>query len=557
MNTSNQAVEHEKFEQWAVSQGFSITRGSQGLYTSLRTNQLFSGWLGRATLASPPEVAQGVVTDAREPSGGHYTGFTNEKGEAVNVGASARGNHTIDIDLCREGEKVFEHSVSSLEARNLAAAMAGVCHFENPLAATRAPVAVNKFGGALAMQVLQSDLYHQLNGLERAECDELIARWLDKPPAAPGGSVGASREQDSFHLANAGSGEVQWVPVSERLPEREPGQKVSREVLVYDGKRVKTWRVSYEHQHPDFDYGGPKTPVFENANATHWMDTPPPPSHPAPAQKVVPVAEPVEWDGKLNDMLQRALNALYLECPPEVVNELEHTVREGFRAVCTDRATLQHMLKAALAKLPVEDGGTMIATPASVPAVGGEDEQAVIEAAREWSGERFVRDWGDAELMKAICTLDGDWPGCEECDHECDEPCMPATVAQMHRSIDNQIAQLIHEGKLLAYDGYTPPEGFQPYPPRRKTIPIALAAQPTTPGPVAQGEARQDSFHSDSGDRDRVQARLLTTDEILQALVAAVNDRVRRSPNEIVQRKFCEVNNIRILSTSAVSGSGS
>ncbi len=71
---------------------------------------------------------------------------------------------------------------------------------------------------------------------------------------------------------------ARWIPVTERLPEREPGEKVSREVLVFDGKKVKTWRVSYEHQHPDHDYGGPKIPVFENANATHWMDKPPPPT---------------------------------------------------------------------------------------------------------------------------------------------------------------------------------------------------------------------------------------------------------------------------------------
>lgn len=33
-------------------------------------------------------------------------------------------------------------------------------------------------GYALAMRVLQSDLYHQLDALERAECDELIQRGM-------------------------------------------------------------------------------------------------------------------------------------------------------------------------------------------------------------------------------------------------------------------------------------------------------------------------------------------------------------------------------------------
>lgn len=35
------------------------------------------------------------------------------------------------------------------------------------------------FGCSLAMAVLQSPLYRQLDEKERAECDELIARWLD------------------------------------------------------------------------------------------------------------------------------------------------------------------------------------------------------------------------------------------------------------------------------------------------------------------------------------------------------------------------------------------
>lgn len=102
--------------------------------------------------------------------------------------------------------------------------------------------------------------------------------------------------------------------------------------------------------------------------------------------------------------------------------------------------------------------------------------EAVLEAAREWSSERTIKDWAEADLMKAVSTLDGDWPGCEECDHQCDEPCMPATVAQQHACVDRQIAQLIHEGKLFAHEGHTPPEGFQPYPPRRKNSPIAGAA---------------------------------------------------------------------------------
>lgn len=77
----------------------------------------------------------------------------------------------------------------------------------------------------------------------------------------------------------------------------------------------------------------------------------------APTQPEQPSAErggDAEWDGKLNDRLQKAINALRLECPAGVVNDFEHIVRESFRAVYTDKATLRHMLSAALASRPAE-----------------------------------------------------------------------------------------------------------------------------------------------------------------------------------------------------------
>lgn len=36
------------------------------------------------------------------------------------------------------------------------------------------------FGYALAMRVLQSDLYRKLDDIERGECDEMIARGMDR-----------------------------------------------------------------------------------------------------------------------------------------------------------------------------------------------------------------------------------------------------------------------------------------------------------------------------------------------------------------------------------------
>lgn len=91
-----------------------------------------------------------------------------------------------------------------------------------------------------------------------------------------------------------------------------------------------------------------------------------------------------------------------------------------------------------------------------------EPTPTLLAAAIQWASERTINDWDEAELAKAIATHSGDWPGCEECDHDCDEPCMPHTVADVHAAIDSRIAQLVHDGKLHAHTGYTPPAGWTP-----------------------------------------------------------------------------------------------
>lgn len=128
-------------------------------------------------------------------------------------------------------------------------------------------------------------------------------------------------------------------------------------------------------------------------------------------------------------------------------------------------------------------------------------EMAVIRAACQWLSDRRIGDWDEAELAKAVCTLAGDWAGCPDCDHECDEPCTPATVKESHAMIDHQIAQLIHEGKLLAYVGYEPPKDWQPSPARRRRVPIHKEANtvcgncdtPVPPG--CKGMFKSDGEH--------------------------------------------------------------
>ena len=88
----------------------------------------------------------------------------------------------------------------------------------------------------------------------------------------------------------------------------------------------------------------------------------------------------------------------------------------------------------------------------------------VVNAARQWWCERSPQNWDDAALAKAVIRLDGDWPGCPDCDHaECDEPCTPMTMAEQIRAVDCHIAQLVHDGKLSAgSEDHKPPEGWKP-----------------------------------------------------------------------------------------------
>ena len=56
-------------------------------------------------------------------------------------------------------------------------------------------------------------------------------------------------------------------------------------------------------------------------------------------------------------------------------------------------------------------------------------------ALNDWVDERHPRDVGDCNLMIAFWKLRGDWPGCDNCDHQCDMPCVPITAAQAIRAL--------------------------------------------------------------------------------------------------------------------------
>lgn len=63
----------------------------------------------------------------------------------------------------------------------------------------------------------------------------------------------------------------------------------------------------------------------------------------------------------------------------------------------------------------------------------------VVEAVQEWASNKEGQpsDPNDADLLKALCTYDGDkTEPCEGCDGDCGEPCAPCTVEQAHRELD-------------------------------------------------------------------------------------------------------------------------
>jgi hypothetical protein len=122
-----------------------------------------------------------------------------------------------------------------------------------------------------------------------------------------------------------------------------------------------------------------------------------------------------------------------------------------------------------------------IETPTTTDRLAEMKVAAIVKAAFAWGSERTINDWDEAELAKAIAAHDGAWPGCTECDHHCDEPCMPHTVAEVHHAIDSRIAQLVHDGKLHAHMGYTPPAGWKPVAmPRTRRRPVTVNDELTT-----------------------------------------------------------------------------
>lgn len=88
------------------------------------------------------------------------------------------------------------------------------------------------------------------------------------------------------------------------------------------------------------------------------------PAHPAEG---VP-AQASEWDGKLPERLQSVLNALRLELPAAVVNDVEFEVRSHYEAMHTSLSTSRRMYGAARDRLEAIDAAQPDPFAATQPA---------------------------------------------------------------------------------------------------------------------------------------------------------------------------------------------
>ncbi|MDO9402087.1 MAG: hypothetical protein Q7T46_11670 [Polaromonas sp.] len=88
-------TEREKFETWATNLGFSIARGSMGLYTSLGTNQLFTGWLGCTEFAASQRVP--VALPAEPVAWMKTTNIPGDDWDAYDFSANQYGDFQIPL----------------------------------------------------------------------------------------------------------------------------------------------------------------------------------------------------------------------------------------------------------------------------------------------------------------------------------------------------------------------------------------------------------------------------------------------------------------------------
>lgn len=121
------------------------------------------------------------------------------------------------------------------------------------------------------------------------------------------------------------------------------------------------------------------------------------PAHPAEGV----TARASEWDGKLPERLQSVLNALRLELPAAVVNDVEFEVRSHYEAMHTSLSTSRRMYGAARDRLEAIDAAQPDPFAATQPAAQGMDALTIVEKLPRYTYGYKSDEWGMNRCLRA------------------------------------------------------------------------------------------------------------------------------------------------------------
>ena len=175
-------------------------------------------------------------------------------------------------------------------------------------------------------------------------------------------------------LSAIGAGDVK--PLRKQTAQAAVQQVDTCETCQGNGEVVTDWN-RYKHPHPG-DKGDEAVSMCQECNGTGEVNA----AHPAEG---VP-AQASEWDGKLPARLQSVLNALRLELPAAVVNDVEFEVRRHYEAMHTSLSTSRRMYGAARDRLEAIDAAQPDPFATTQPAGQGMEQDAARYQALVKSG---------------------------------------------------------------------------------------------------------------------------------------------------------------------------
>lgn len=197
----------------------------------------------------------------------------------------------------------------------------------------------------------------------------------------------------------------------------------------------------------------------------------------APITQAAPQPAELVWDGRLSDTMQKALDALYLECPHEVARDVAFHVRRECEAIYTSYITVKRMYHAARDKLEALEAAQPQPDPFAAP------QPAAQQGLIDW----VVNRWHDEVANRPLVNIH-------------------------RRSLDDTWRQVLRH---LGVDDEAR------LGPRHDDL---LSAQPQEAAPVAQGDAWRDLCWQIA---DALECTPCSADEVLPKAVAIAKEAAR------------------------------